>query len=439
MTAEEIDLSVLTQVRNLRNPGRTFNEAWITWEVPFDSSYLIDYVVRWGGPAPVHTTECECLLQGLTPEVEYTVEVQPRRSQGAPAPVVSIKVVTHDRVPPTRPRGLHLDRMPGNRSMLSWDVSQDNVGVTGYLLRWNEGAELPINTSTFAVDLPVERMKSWQVRARDAAGNLSRVARWNSGVPPSKPTGLSASSVTGNSATLEWVASIDDIEVTGYQIYRDNRPIDNVDSTRYTAIGLDDATTYTFKVRALDADGHFADSDPLTVTTADTKAPSMPGNFRATTITSHSVGLEWASSQDNVAVTGYEIYQGAAYLETIPDIHYTISGLSSSRIYSFAVCAMDAAGNRSIMSTIQVTTPVSNAPTNLEFNRLSFMHGALQWAPPVESEGVTGYELSRDSVVFREIPELYFLFTDLEAGTTYLFEVRAIRHGRLSEPASIRG
>ncbi|MNR65354.1 hypothetical protein D3C85_1883620 [compost metagenome] len=67
------------------------------------------------------------------------------------------------------------------------------------------------------------------------------------------------------------------------------------------------------------------------------------------------------------------------------------------------------------------------------------MHGALQWAPPVESEGVTGYELSRDSVVFREIPELYFLFTDLEAGTTYLFEVRAIRHGRLSEPASIRG
>jgi hypothetical protein len=90
---------------------------------------------------------------------------------------------------------------------------------------------------------------------------------------PSIPTGLVASNITGNSFTLSWTASTDNVGVTGYDVYKDGVKINsiNVDATSYNVTGLTPATTYTMTVKAKDAAGNASlPSDPLGVTTLNT-------------------------------------------------------------------------------------------------------------------------------------------------------------------------
>ena len=93
----------------------------------------------------------------------------------------------------------------------------------------------------------------------------------------------------------------------------------------------------------------------------DTTAPSTPGTPTASGVTSTGVTLSWAASTDNVGVTGYDVVRVNGTTETAAassaTTTATITGLSASTTYTFAVYARDAAGNRSTRSgTVNVTT-----------------------------------------------------------------------------------
>ncbi|CAI8909601.1 Fibronectin type III domain-containing protein [Pseudomonas sp. IT-P258] len=162
-----------TQPRNLSNPGRTFNEASLTWDAPQDASYLIDYEITCQGRPVVRTSVREYLATGLIAEQEYRFTVQPRRPEG-PVPALSavIGVVTHDFVPPIRVTALKLTPSTPGNALLSWSASQDNVGVTGYEVRRNAGSWISVSGTSY----PVSGLGSsdvFDVRAKDAAGNRS--------------------------------------------------------------------------------------------------------------------------------------------------------------------------------------------------------------------------------------------------------------------------
>ncbi|GER58693.1 hypothetical protein ULMA_08010 [Patiriisocius marinus] len=104
---------------------------------------------------------------------------------------------------------------------------------------------------------------------------------------------------------------------------------------------------------------------------ADTQAPSTPTSLVASGATSSTVGLNWNASTDNVAVSGYDVYQGTNVIATVSGTSYTVTGLSPSTAYSFRVRAKDAAGNVSGYSntanattTVQGITYCSSASTN---------------------------------------------------------------------------
>ena len=350
------------------------------------------------------------------------------------------------------PGGIQGERTSPTTARLTWDEPYTQCvycpyNASGYEVMAEGLATLTVSRPPCVINGLNPNQEYFFYLYAKAAGNIrSNPSRARIGLyvpdrtPPSKPTQLRTESVASKRVNLAWMASVDNGGVVEYQVFCDGKLMGSTDSTRYTVANLNDMTTYIFMVRARDPVGNYADSDPLTVSTPDWTAPSTPGNLRATTITSNFVALAWDTSQDNVGVVGYEVYQGSIHLATVPDTQYGVGGLSSSRNYSFAVAAVDGANNRSVISAIQVTTPVSNAPPiNLEFVRVSFQVGTLTWSPPNQSDGVTGYQISRDGVVIRETPELYTLFNDLKLGTIYLFEVRARRNGELSEPASIRG
>ncbi|MET9230377.1 proprotein convertase P-domain-containing protein [Lentzea sp. NPDC003310] len=82
----------------------------------------------------------------------------------------------------------------------------------------------------------------------------------------------------------------------------------------------------------------------------DTTAPTAPAGLRSTGVTSSSVSLAWDASTDNVGVTAYEVLQGGTVATRVTGTTATVTGLSADTAYTFAVRAVDAAGNQSKQS-----------------------------------------------------------------------------------------
>ncbi|WP_422089873.1 GEVED domain-containing protein [Tenacibaculum ovolyticum] len=92
---------------------------------------------------------------------------------------------------------------------------------------------------------------------------------------------------------------------------------------------------------------------------ADNEAPTAASSLAASSVTASSLTLNWTAASDNVAVTGYDVYQGTTKLGTATGTTYNVTGLTASTAYTFSVKAKDAAGNVSSASNIvNVTTPV---------------------------------------------------------------------------------
>ncbi|GAA4422104.1 cellulase family glycosylhydrolase [Actinokineospora soli] len=109
-------------------------------------------------------------------------------------------------------------------------------------------------------------------------------------------------------------------------------------------------------IRATSREATIYGGDP-----GDTTPPTAPGTPAASDVTSTSVRLTWAASTDNVRVTAYDVVRVSGATETpagsSTTTSATLSGLTPSTAYTFAVYAKDAAGNRSARSaTVSVTT-----------------------------------------------------------------------------------
>jgi chitodextrinase len=107
--------------------------------------------------------------------------------------------------------------------------------------------------------------------------------------------------------------------------------------------------------------------NPLTAYAAKSKgdriSPSAPANLRAVTVTDTSVTLTWSASTDNIAVTGYQIYQNYSLIGRSAATTFIVSGLTPSTTYKFTVKAVDAAGNTSSYSSVLTVITAVKAPT----------------------------------------------------------------------------
>lgn len=180
---------------------------------------------------------------------------------------------------------------------------------------------------------------------------------------PTAPSSLAASNITETTIDLSWNASTDNVGVTGYDVYQNGSLAGTTASTSYQATGLTANTAYSFYVIAKDAAGNSsAQSNTVNASTSapDTTAPTAPTNLASSNITDSSVDLSWTASTDNVAVTGYDVYQGASVIGSTANTSYNVSGLASNTSYTFTVRAKDAAGNVSTDSNaVNVTTEVT--------------------------------------------------------------------------------
>lgn len=86
---------------------------------------------------------------------------------------------------------------------------------------------------------------------------------------PSVPTGLAAVAVSPYQIDLAWMASTDNVGVVGYEVLRDGVVVDSTDAVSYSDVDLLPATSYTYTVRAFDAEGNVSAASASASATTD--------------------------------------------------------------------------------------------------------------------------------------------------------------------------
>ncbi|HSX42844.1 MAG TPA: Ig-like domain-containing protein [Candidatus Saccharimonadales bacterium] len=188
---------------------------------------------------------------------------------------------------------------------------------------------------------------------------------------PTAPGALQATAASSSQITLGWTAATDNVGVTGYQLERcqaagcatfASLATLSGSATAYSDTGLSAGTSYSYRLRAVDAAGNLgAYSSVVTAATPaviDTAAPSVPANLAVQAISATQANLSWSASTDNVGVTGYKIYRDGAYVAVANTASFQDQSLTAGTPYSYAVSATDAAGNESAQTVpVAVTTP----------------------------------------------------------------------------------
>jgi chitodextrinase len=225
-------------------------------------------------------------------------------------------------------------------------------------------------------------------------------------VAPSTPTGLRQTSATTTSVSIAWNASTDNVGVTGYDLKVNGNAAGTSTGTTATLSGLACGTSPTVGVDAYDAAGNRSAVAMFAAATSpcpDTTAPSAPGSLTQTDSTATSVTVSWTASTDNVAVTGYDLYLDGVPAGTTAATAATFSSLTCGA-HTVGVDAYDAAGNRSVLSTLVArtsscpdTTPPT-APTGLTQTGATTGSVTVSWTAATDNVGVTGYDLYLDGV-----------------------------------------
>jgi len=224
---------------------------------------------------------------GLTISTVYRYRVRANDATGNLSTYSNIAaattLTTADTTPPTAPSTLVATASSSTQIGLTWTASTDNVGVTGYRIERCSGASCAtfaqIGTTTGTTNfgdsgLTNSTSYSYRVRATDAAGNLSGYSNTASATtspaadttPPAAPSALSANAINSSEIDLSWTASTDNVGVTGYRIESCSGAScttfaqigTTTGATTFAATGLAAGTSYSFRVRAIDAAGNLS-------------------------------------------------------------------------------------------------------------------------------------------------------------------------------------
>ncbi len=165
------------------------------------------------------------------------------------------------------------------------------------------------------------------------------------------------SNVSGNVSIA--ASAADNIGVTRVDFSANGAPIGSSTGPDFT-IDWDASSVagaYTITARAFDAAGNSAD-DSVSVNVSDIAAPAAPGGFTASVAGKFDADFAWTAATDNVGVHHYRLYEldrKSGIWEVVADnIIGTSAGLEGikprGQLHTFAVSAVDAAGNESARS-----------------------------------------------------------------------------------------
>jgi len=181
ITAGTSDTTAPSTPTNLTASGTTQTSTNLSWTASTDNVGVTGYNVYRGTTLLTTVTGTTYTATGLTASTAYAFTVRARDAAGnlsAASNTANVTTLanTTDTTAPSTPT-LSASGTTQTSTNLSWTVSTDNVGVTGYNVYRGTTLLTTVTGTTYtATGLTASTAYSFTVRARDAAGNLSAVS-----------------------------------------------------------------------------------------------------------------------------------------------------------------------------------------------------------------------------------------------------------------------
>ena len=224
-------------------------------------------------------------------------------------------------------------------------------------------------------------------------------------LPPSAPAGISGA-VQGGKVTLAWGGASDDSgEVTSYRISRNGATLAETPGTT-----IDDtppaALTHHYEVRALDPSGNPGPPVSIDLFVPDVTAPGAPPAL-VVQLGTNEVRLMWQAAPDDVGVASYLVQRDGQIVADVAALAYTVAGLKSGSVHSFAVRARDSAGNAGAPAgpvTVTVAgTAAAKSATQIKRRAVKHVRARIVDGKVLVSwpkvKGALRYEVLRDAKV----------------------------------------
>ena len=184
---------------------------------------------------------------------------------------------------------------------------------------------------------------------------------------PSKPTNFRGTA-TSTTVTLSWTASTDNVRVSHYNIYENNRLVGTSKTTNYIHTGLQPETTYSYTIEAVDPSGNIsARSDRLNIRTQEATAlpaPSIPNGLSINHVTQSTVRLVWQENSLLEEVLYYEIYRDGKKIATSQTAVFEDQNLTASTAYRYQVRAVNRTGVSLLSQSVTARTLDENGQGN---------------------------------------------------------------------------
>jgi chitodextrinase len=397
---------------------------------------------------------------GLNPNTNYTYTVRAYDTSGHESADSNILTARTAALPtssctgnPSAPSGLAVNSVTANTVEMAWGPSgaASNCSLAGYrIYRSNILVGTSITTNFQDVGLTPDTAYAYTVKAFDTLGHESAASNVLStrtsvlvsvcGGNPSTPTGLTGGALGLTTLDLSWTASnpANACTLAGYKIYRNAVFVGSSLTPNFQDTGLQTNTSYTYTVEAYDTNGNVsALSTPRTLTTAtDTVAPVAPATVTAVAVSAGQVNLTWVGATDNVGVTNYRIYRNGSQIATSVGTARSFSDTQvvANTNYTYAVSAIDAAGNVSAQTTATpnpVRTPTTadtsapTVPSNLRVLAVSTTSASIAWNASTDNVGIAGYHVYRAGIYIGDSVTTGYSDTGLTPDTAYSYTVKA--------------
>jgi chitodextrinase len=274
-----------------------------------------------------------------------------------------------DHQAPTKPTNLHVTAVGPYSVSLAWNPSTDNVGVVRYVVCCSASGNsqdipAPASSGVFTAGVEPNHAQIVRIYAVDAANNFSQPSNFVTAtttadtMPPTTPL-VSVIGVGPTHVALMWSATDNGPNIWYHVQMNGTQVMTASQNTSQVFPLLAPQTTYTFTVQARDFANNVSPvSEPVEATTPapnpdDVTAPTTPA-LGTGYVSGCEVQLQWTESTDDFDpqfAIEYEIYLNGVHVDsTALRLTNRVVYADQDGVNTFAVAAVDSAGNRSLLS-----------------------------------------------------------------------------------------
>ena len=437
--------------RDVRLTRLRGGRARLSWKAPRGAGGSLSYRVKRAGKTVGQTTGSSLVVR-ITPGRQTAFSVQARSANGgAPGCAASLRSKVAFRGP-GRVGGLRIVGRSSGKVALAWRAaSRGDAPVAGYRVERDSAIVGQTRTRAYTLKVSAGRAHRIVVAAVDTRGHVgptsNAVVIGASGTAgsaptgaPSSPTGVSASEVSEQGATIWWVQSKPaGARIVGYRVYRDGQLVGQAPGSSLRISHLVFPHSYAITVSAIDAAKHESARSAAIELSTTHAAPNGSPLISAERVTDTSATLSWqAGSANGGALAGYLLYEDGAPVGVIHGQSATVT-LASQREYAFTVRALDSFGYLSAPAPevkVVTTHTAPPAPTGLAASEVTSGSAHVSWTPSTAVSGnIVGYRVFRDGVPVGQPTEAQVTLTSLAPSSEYAITVVAVDSlGAVSEP-----